>query len=214
MQYESERSALAECSRFLALRGLNSGTTGNISTRAGDDLIITPTGVAPEELRPESMVSMTFDGDFRGPYLPSSEWPMHAQIYLHRPEAVAIVHCHSDYCVALSCLRLPIPAFHYMVAKFGGDSVRCSKYATFGSRELAEVAVDALKGRSACLLANHGMVVFGTSVADAAGKAEALEILARQYCIVRSVGAPVLINNDLEKVFERYGSYGQKKVRC
>ena len=210
MEIEGERRALVEGSRCLALRGLNNGTTGNISSRVGGGFIITPTGIPPEELVPEKLVSMNFDGNFRGPYFPSSDWPMHAQIYLRRPEASAIVHCHSDYCVALSCLRLSIPAFHYMVAKFGGDSVRCAKYASFGSQELAGVVLDALSGRSACLMANHGMVVFGASVADAITKAEALEALARQYCIAISAGVPVLIGDEFQDVLKRYESYGQR----
>ncbi len=124
-----------------------------------DGMIITPSGCSAETLAPDSLVQMTLDGDARGDTTPSSEWAMHAAIYRAYPSAKCIVHTHADACTALACLNEALPAFHYMIANFGGDDVRCAPYVTFGTPELAQLAVQSLAGRTACLLANHGMIV-------------------------------------------------------
>jgi L-fuculose-phosphate aldolase len=153
---------------------------------------------------------MAFDGSWGGTLRPSSEWEMHAAIYTAFPQASAVVHAHPDHCVALSCLREPMPAFHYMVAGFGGSDVRCSDYALFGSGALAKAAVTALEGRSACLLANHGMIAYAADLDTAVARTVKLETLARQYLLARSIGAPIIIDGvELEAVHERYKSYGQ-----
>lgn len=208
------RRALVHASEAVDRKGLNSGTSGNISVRFGDGMLITPTGMSAAQMSPELMVPMRLDGSWSGEVRPSSEWAIHAGIYRARPEAQAVVHAHPDHCVALSCARQGIPPFHYMVAGFGGDDIRCSAYATFGSPELADVVVAAIAGRTACLLANHGMVAFGRSLAEAVGRTEKLETLARQYVLCRSVGKPVLLTaEELVEVKERYKTYGVQPAR-
>ncbi|MGV3553292.1 class II aldolase/adducin family protein [Rhizobium sp.] len=193
------------------IQRINVGTTGNMSIRAEDGMLITPSGIAPRQLVPDTIVSMDLDGQWSGSVKPSSEWALHAAIYKARPEVRAVVHAHADHCVALSCARIDLPAFHYMIAGFGGDDVRCSRYATFGSPELAEVTVEALEGRTACLLANHGMIAVGSTLTEAYGRALKLETLARQYMLCRSFAEPVLLNeHELVDVKQRYKTYGRQ----
>ncbi|MBN9269506.1 MAG: class II aldolase/adducin family protein, partial [Mesorhizobium sp.] len=155
MDLDNSRASLVSGARAMDASGMNTGTTGNISLRIeSGGMLITPTGIPSPMLRPEQMVTMRFDGSWEGALRPSSEWEMHAEIYKAFPEAGAVVHAHPDHCVALSCLREPMPLFHYMVAGFGGDDVRCSDYALFASSNLAKAAVVALQDRTACLLAN------------------------------------------------------------
>lgn len=212
MEFEAEREAVLRATLEIDARGLNSGTSGNISVRVADGMLITPSGIVPNGLRAADMVLMGLDGSWAGGALqPSSEWEMHAAIYRAFPKASAVVHAHPDHCVALSCLREPIPAFHYMVAGFGGDDVRCSDYALFGSAALAQAAVEALDGRYACLLANHGMIAYAADLDAAVARTMRLETLARQYMLARGIGRPVLIEGaDLDAVYARYKTYGQK----
>ncbi|WP_245467560.1 MULTISPECIES: class II aldolase/adducin family protein [unclassified Mesorhizobium] len=212
MELEIERTSLITTTQTLDASGMNVGTTGNISVRTTGGMLITPTGIATSALRPEQMVAMQLDGSWDAAFRPSSEWEMHAEIYKAFPEAGAVVHAHPDHCVALSCLREPLPLFHYMVAGFGGDDVRCSDYALFASSELAKVAVVALKDRTACLLANHGMIAFGGDLDTALIRTIKLETLARQYLLARSAGTPVLIEgSEIPAIRGRYKNYGQQK---
>jgi L-fuculose-phosphate aldolase len=203
------RQSLIDASLDAETQRINTGTTGNMSIRIDGGMLITPSGIPPKTLRPESIVAMDLDGTWSGDIKPSSEWALHAAIYKARPEVQAVVHAHPDHCVALSCARLGLPAFHYMIAGFGGDDVRCSRYATFGSPQLADVTVEALKNRTACLLANHGMVAVGATLAEAYGRTLKLETLARQYMLCRSFAEPVLLTDEeLVDVKERYKTYG------
>ncbi|KAA0697970.1 class II aldolase [Neorhizobium sp. P12A] len=212
---ERLRQSLVDASNEAEALRLNAGTSGNISVRLEAGMLITPTGVPPKSLRPELVVAMDFNGTWSSEVTPSSEWALHASIYKARPEVQAIVHAHPDHCVALSCARESLPAFHYMIAGFGGDDIRCSKYAVFGSPELADATVEAIEGRTACLLANHGMVAVGTSVAEAFGRTLKLETLARQYILCRSFAQPVVLTpDDLAEVKERYKTYGRQAVRA
>ena len=212
---EHLRQSLVDASREAEALRLNAGTSGNISVRTDKGMLITPTGVPSKSLRNEMIVEMDLDGAWSGEMTPSSEWALHAAIYKARPEVQAIVHAHPDNCVALSCAREPLPAFHYMIAGFGGDDIRCSKYAAFGSPELAGVTVEAIEGRTACLLANHGMVAVGATVAEAFGRTVKLETLARQYILCRSFSQPVVLTpDDLVEVKERYKTYGRQPVRA
>ncbi|TWG91784.1 L-fuculose-phosphate aldolase [Mesorhizobium sp. J18] len=191
--------------------GLNSGTAGNLSVRYADRMLITPTGIACCDLKQNMIVECALDGGHSGRWRPSSEWNMHAEIYKAFPEAQAVVHAHPDNCVALSCLRKPLPAFHYMIASFGGDDVPCSAYACFGSRELAQAAVQALQGRNACLLANHGMICFSDSADKAVANAAKLETLARQYLKAHTIASPVLLDEaEMRTVRSQYRTYGQQ----
>ena len=211
MTSQQAASDMAEAMRALQEAGLNNGTSGNISVRTGDGMLITPTGIASDKLRPDMMVPMRFDGQWDHALRPSSEWSMHAAIYEAYPQAAAVVHAHPDHCVALSSLRRPLPAFHYMIASFGGDDVPCSAYEPFGSPELGAAAVVALKGRNACLLANHGMICHGADLASATARAVKLETLARQYFLACSIGSPVLLGADeMGAVKVRYRTYGQQ----
>jgi L-fuculose-phosphate aldolase len=211
MTSQDLRHSLIDASLDAEIQRINTGTTGNISVRVDGGMLITPTGIPPKRLRPETIVAMDLDGNWSGDIKPSSEWALHAAIYKARPEVQAVVHAHPDHCVALSCARLGLPAFHYMIAGFGGDDVRCSRYATFGSPELAEVTVEALENRTACLLANHGMVAVGATLAEAYGRTLKLETLARQYMLCRSFAEPVLLTeNDLVDVKQRYKTYGRQ----
>jgi L-fuculose-phosphate aldolase len=204
------REALSAAYRQLGTLGLTSGTAGNVSARFEEGMIISPAGASASKIAPEHFVKTALDGVTLGEGVKSSEWSMHAEIYKRKPEAQAVVHAHPDACVALSCHRKPIPSFHYMIAAFGGNDVPCSRYATFGSIELAHAAVDALEKRSACLLANHGMICFSSSLDSAIANALKLETLARQYLLSLQAGAPVLLSNaEMEIVRQKYVSYGR-----
>ena len=153
------REVLLETVKHLEEKGYNHGSSGNVSCRLGEDFLITPTGARSANLTAESMVHLRPDGSQIGEGVPSSEWHMHLAIMRARPDVNAVIHTHADCCVALSCLGKPIPAFHYMIAGFGGNDIPCAAYATFGTPELAENAIAALSDRNGCLLANHGMIV-------------------------------------------------------
>ena len=212
------RLALVEATRRTVALKLNSGTAGNLSLRHGEGMLITPTGIGPEELQPDQIVAVDFSGAWVGRWKPSSEWAIHSGIY-KATKANAVVHAHPDMCVALACLRLPIPAFHYMVAGFGGNQIPCSPYATFGTQELADTVVATLGAvYTACLMANHGMITCGTDLPSALSRAEKFEMLARQYVSARSAGEPVLLTpTELIAVHAAYTHYGeqprQKKSR-
>jgi L-fuculose-phosphate aldolase len=202
------RHAVVEAYRELGRRGLNCGSTGNVSCRLNGKILITPTGADGESIEEDMLVLLDSDGESVGPGIASSEWPMHLEIYNRKPQAMAIAHTHSDACVALACLRQSIPSFHYMIAAFGGNDVPCAAYAPFGSAELARVAADALSDRTACLLANHGMVCCGVSAESVVNEAITLETLARQYLLTIQAGAPVLLNpQEMSVVCERYLAY-------
>lgn len=206
------REALVAAARESVRLGLNSGTVGNFSLRHGAGMLITPTGIMPEQMQHTQIVEMDLDGGWCGDWVPSSEWAIHARIYAARPDARAVVHAHPDHCVALSCLREAIPPFHYMVAGFGGGTVPCAPYACFGSMDLAEAVVATLgAGITACLMANHGMVALGADLSAALSRAAKLETLARQYMLARSAGAPVLLTaEEMVEVAARYAGYGQQ----
>ena len=204
------QSVIDACLAMTA-RGVNHGTSGNGSARWLDGFLVTPTGRRYETLTPADMVYVTLDGQAHGPLAPSSEWRMHRDIYLHRPEAMAVLHAHPAYATALACLREGIPRFHYMVAAAGGPDIRCSTYALYGSAELSAAMLSALEGRKACLLANHGMICFETSMERTLALAVEVEALARQYCIARQTGTPVLLTEaEMDEALARYATYGKQ----
>jgi L-fuculose-phosphate aldolase len=206
----SLRNALYEAYRDFERLGLSSGSAGNVSVRWNGGMLISPAGATAATVATEAFVAMSLDGDVLSAGKPSSEWAMHAEIYRRTLSAQAVVHAHPDACVALSCQRRVIPAFHYMIASFGGSDVPCSSYAPFGSTELALAAAAALEGRSACLLANHGMICHAKSLNEAIANALKLEVLARQYILSLQVGPPILLNDEeMAVVRERYLSYGR-----
>lgn len=186
------RQALAEAYRALAQTGLIAGSSGNISVRHDAGMLISPTGATAERIDAAAFVACGLNH-----YAPraSSEWALHGAIYAARPELGAIVHTHADACTALACLDQPLPAFHYGVLAFGGPDVRCAPYTTFGTPELAALALAAMDGRTACLLANHGMIATGPTLDRAVDGALELERLARQYLLARSAGTPRLLTS-------------------
>lgn len=193
--------------------GLNQGTSGNVSIRVGGRMLITPSAVPYDQMTPEMLAAIDLTGDMAGawdgPRKPSTEWRFHWQLLKSRADINAIVHAHPTYCTAFAMLRQPIPASHYMVAAFGGADVRCAGYDTFGTAKLADLAVEAMTDRFACLLANHGMIAGGESIAQAMWRAEELETLARQYCIAKSVGNPVILTDaQIDKTLEGFKGYG------
>jgi L-fuculose-phosphate aldolase len=200
---------IAVCGK-LAETGLSPGKSGNVSVRAGDGMLITPTGIPYAEIHPDDLVHMPGDGVPKsGQRVPSSEWRMHQAIYAARPDAGAIVHTHSLHATALACLRRDIPAFHYMVAEFGGDRIACSPYATYGSETLAQLAVAALGDRHGCLLANHGTITIAATPRHAFERAVELEALAGQYVVALQLGEPVLLSEeDMKIVLDKFRTYG------
>lgn len=205
----SDAAAIVFVYRELGRLGLNTGSSGNVSQRSGAGMLITPTGIAADTVDAAGLVALSLNGEVDGSGKPSSEWEMHAGIYAAYPAAGAVVHTHADACTALACLGQDLPPFHYMVVGFGGEDVRCAPYATFGTPALAASAVAALAGRTACLLANHGMICHGRDPAAALATALALETLARQYLLARSAGSPRLLGPaDIAAARDRYSSYG------
>ncbi len=205
------RAELIATARRMAAAGLNKGTAGNLSVRERDGFLITPTGMDYETLTPSDIVFMRLDGSHEGRRKPSSEWRFHRDLYAARPEAGAVLHAHSPFATSLACLRLEIPPFHYMIARFGGDTIRCAGYATFGTQELSDAALAALDGRSACLLANHGMLLFGRDLRHALDLGVELETLCEQYWRACQLGQPVLLGTDeMRTVLEKFAGYGQQ----
>jgi L-fuculose-phosphate aldolase len=210
------REAVIATARAMNARGINVNKSGNVSvrcargTRAG--FLLTPTGVPYDRLEADDIAFVGSDGRATGRCEPSSEWRFHAAIYGARPELQAVVHTHSTHATALACHGLGIPAFHYMVAVAGGDDIRCSDYATFGTQALADNALAALQGRKACLLAHHGVIACGASLDAALALAVEVENLARTYVVVRALGEPRLLDRaEMERVLERFGTYGQAR---
>jgi len=205
------RNEIVAVSRALDDAGLVPSKSGNVSCRVAGGFLITPSGVPYQQLQPGQVVALDASGAVvQGGLRPSSEWPMHAAIYAHRPEVAAIVHTHSPRATALACARLGIPAFHYMIALAGGD-IRCMPYATFGTDELAGNAVCGLEGRRAVLLANHGVVAVGASLRDAHAVAFEVENLASQYLDLKSAGLdPVVLDDaELARVIAKFADYGR-----
>lgn len=186
--------------------------SGNVSARTSGGFLITPSGLPYVQTTPADLIELSLDGTvLSGSRKPSSEWPFHVAIYKARPEAQAIVHTHSPRATALSCTRRGIPAFHYMIALCGGADVRCAEYATFGTPELAENAVKALEGRKAVLLANHGVIALGQTLAGAHAIVAEVENLAGQYLDILAAGIePVILDAaEMERVGAKFAGYGK-----
>ncbi len=192
-------------------QGLNQGSAGNVSTRFANGFLITPSGLPYEKLQPRDIVLVDLDGETRDALEPSSEWRMHRDIYADRPEAGAVLHAHSTFATALACLRLDIPAFHYMIAVAGGSDIRCADYALFGTQQLSDRMLAALDGRRACLLGTHGMICYHDDLERVLRLAVEVETLARQYWHARQLGEPVILDDaQMREVIERFASYGKQ----
>lgn len=207
---EPLRQQLIDCALEMNRCGINQGTSGNLSIRCEDGMLITPSGVAYGRMKPEHIVFVDAAGGAEGSRKPSSEWRIHHDVYRSRPDAGAILHAHPTSCSALACLRRPIPAFHYMVAVAGGRDIRCAPYATFGSQALSDGALQAIEGRRACLLANHGLLCLAADLPAALVLAIEVEQLARAYLQCLSAGEPVILDDaEMERVVERFRGYGK-----
>ncbi len=207
------REDIVRVMRLMETRGLNRGTSGNVSVRFGDGLLVTPSGVTPENLTPDSIVRVDAAGNSpEGAFRPSSEWRMHAGLYARRPDFGAVVHCHARHATILACAGKPIPPLHYMVGVSGKASVPIAPYHTFGTLELAEVVADAMDGGFACLMANHGLIAASGKLGRALAIAEEMEEQAAVYWGTLCIGGPNLLNDDqMTEVMQQFRGYGQKK---
>jgi len=211
LKHTKLRRAVIETCLKMNVLGINQGTSGNASVRTKEGFLITPSGVPYEETAPEQIVAMTLEGEVQSDWRPSSEWRMHRDIYAARPEAQAVVHTHAVHATALSCLRMEVPPFHYMIAVAGGSSLRCATYATFGTEALSQNMLKALEGRRACLLANHGMICFGPNLEKALWLAGEVETLCRQYIAAKQLGEPTLLSQaEMKRVLALFENYGKQ----
>lgn len=206
------RVELVRVTKQIDALGLSHGASGNLSVRSKKGFLITPSGFGAEELSADDIVFVHFSGQSHGRWQPSSEWLFHRDIYTQRAEFGAIIHTHSTAATTLSCLRRDMPPFHYMLALLGGDSLRCADYATFGTQALSDNALIALRGRSACLLANHGMIAAGKNLTEAFKFTVEVENLSDVYLRTLQVGEPVLLTaTEFKDVQARFKSYGKPK---
>lgn len=206
------RRDVIETALAMSRQGLSPGRSGNVSARFADAILITPSGMAYDDLVPADIVRAGLDGSIAaGQRKPSSELGFHLAVYRERPDVGAIVHTHSLHATVLACARRAIPAFHYMVAVAGGDDIPLVPYATFGSDELAHHVAVGLAHRNACLMANHGQIAVGATCADALALATEVEVLAEQYVKVLTLGSPhILARDEMARVLEKFVGYGQK----
>ena len=204
-----KRQSIIDACRSMNALGINQGTSGNISLRHGEGLLITPTSVPYEDMTPDQIVFMNMDGSHDAAQRPSSEWRFHLDILKARPEINAVIHAHPTYSTILAIMGLEIPPIHYMIACAGGDTIRVAPYATFGTQELSKHAVQALEGRLACLLEHHGMIAVGPSLSKAMWLAVEVEALARQYHGCLQIGKPRLLSKkEIKNVLGRIAGYG------
>ena len=206
--------ALIDAALLLNAKGVNQGMSGNLSVRCDNGYLITPSGMAYDQCTPDDMVWMGFDGAVDGRRKPSSEWRFHHDILASRPEIGAVIHTHSRFATTLACLQRDIPAFHYMIAMAGGNSIRCTPYATFGTQVLSDLALAALQGRKACLLGNHGLIVLGETLQRALALTIEVESLCEMYWRTLQIGQPILLSDAemalVQEKFKHYGSNAQQ----
>ncbi len=210
------REMVARC-REMNASGVNQGTSGNVSARHGGRMLITPSATPYATMEPEMIAALdlaTEDGAWTGPMPPSTEWRFHRDLLRARPDMAAVVHAHPPHCTALAIARREIPACHYMIAAFGGADVRVAGYARYGTAELARLAVAAMDGRTACLLANHGMIALGESLARAMWRAIELEAIARQYLLSLQLGGPTLLSAaEIDATLAGFANYGLRDAQ-
>lgn len=213
---KNERALAAQIVRScleLQRRSLNQGTAGNVSVRLKDGFLVTPTGLPYDVMKPEDLVRVDWEGAPSGRRRPSSEWRLHLDVYKNRPEIGAVIHTHSGYATTLACLRRPIPSFHYIMAFFGGDDIRCSEYATYGTQELSDFVLKSLENRKAALMGSHGLIVLGADLAQALALTVEAETLAMMYWRALQVGEPVILPSDeIERVRRKAQASGYGKA--
>ena len=203
------RKDIIKYAKMLNSKKLSALRSGNISVRKNNGFLITPSGIKYSLLKLKDIVFVSLKGKFdikKG--IPSSEWRFHQDIYKNKKEAKAIVHAHSTCATAISTHGKPIPAFHYMVALAGGNDIKCAKYATFGTRELSKNILKVLQNRSACLIGNHGQIVYGKNLSEAFELAEEVENLSDQYIKALKIGKPkILSRKEMKKVLSKAKNY-------
>lgn len=210
----SLRNELLATAKRMAELGLAPGTSGNVSVRTSQGFLVTPSAIPYDQLQPDDMVEVRDDGSLRpGQRAPSSEWQLHRDLMATR-RAAAIVHTHSPFCTTIACLRRPLPAIHYMIALAGTAEIPCAEYATYGSAELAHNVAAALGDGKAALMANHGMVALGDSLASALKLAAEIETVAGLYWRALQIGQPVILPPDeIQRVAAKFAVHGQTKPR-
>ena len=192
-------------------RGINQGTSGNLSIRYKNSFLITPSSISYNEMTPEDIVEMDWEGRFIGKQ-PSSEWRFHRDILKSRKDINVVLHCHSINATSLSCHNRNIPAFHYIVGLAGGNNIRCAKYATFGTQALSDNALIAIKDRLACLLGHHGMICLGKTLKQALMLGCEVEAMSKMYIKALSIGnTDILSEEEMVKVVKQMErmSYGK-----
>ena len=203
-----QKKEIIKFAKLLNERKLSALRSGNISLRYKSGFLITPSGKKYSLLKVKDIVFVNLNGKYNKNQKPSSEWRFHQDIYISKKNAKAIVHSHSTNATALSTHNKKIPSFHYMVALAGGSDIKCAKYATYGTRELSKNILKALKNRFACLIANHGQITFGSSLAEAFELAEEVDNLAKQYIKALLLGRPKLLSlNEMKKVLNKSKTY-------
>ena len=190
------RREMVDTSRRMNASGINQGTSGNLSVRCGEGFLITPSALPYESMTPDDIMKMAFDGTYEGPHRPSSEWRFHRDILRERQDVNAVLHCHSVYATTLAVHHRTIPAFHYMIGVAGGTTIRCARYATFGTQALSDAALEALQDRLACLLGQHGQIALGTTLAGALWLAIEVETIARMYVQALPLGEPPVLSDE------------------
>lgn len=205
------REAVVQTCRDMSRLGVAKGTSGNVGVRNGEGFLISPTGISYDQMRPDQVVPVLWDGSFAGDTLPSSEWRFHRDILFHRREFNAVVHTHSMHATALSIHARGIPAIHYRIVAAGGPDIRCAEYATFGEQALSDNALKAMQDRKACLLAHHGVIAAESSLPRALALAVTVEELAQQYLLSLTLGTPPVLNDEeIARVAVKFRSYGQQ----
>ena len=209
MTEQKIRKDIIKFSKLLNKTNLSPLRSGNISVRYKNGFLITPSGMRYETLKSKDIVFV----DLKGKYnlkknKPSSEWHFHKDIYLNKKNANSVVHCHSKNALVLSCIRKKIPAFHYMVAVAGGVDIKCAKYATYGTSELSKNIIQVLNNRFACLIENHGQVVFSDGIDSVFELAQEVEHLSEQYLECLRIGKPkILTNIEMSRVLKKVKNY-------
>ncbi|MBR6000859.1 MAG: class II aldolase/adducin family protein [Oxalobacter sp.] len=205
---DEQRELLIETSRRLVLNGINRGTSGNASLRCHNGFFITPSGIEPNNMSVNDICLMDWDGNLLEGQRPSSEWRMHRDVYMARPDIQAVIHTHSTFATTVSCLEEDVPPFHYMIAITGNNTIPCAPYALFGTQELSDVAVSTLDKGYACLLAHHGMLVSGTSLDHALAVTTEAEALCEQYWRLRLTGKVITLNDEqMDAVHDKFKAY-------
>lgn len=205
------RQSIIDACREMAAQGINQGTSGNISVRTDEGLLLTPSGLPYDRMKPEDIVAMKWDGSWTASagHVPSTEWRFHLDILKSKQEVGAVVHAHPIFCTIIAIMNRSIPAIHYMIAAAGGNDIPCAPYAQYGTAELSQAALNALRFRRACLLAHHGLIAIGPNLRKAMWLAVEVEVLAKQYHGCLQLGSPPLLpDEEIDSILKRWGQYG------